>query len=322
MFNTTRMSTKDLFDLNKPFQKAALNDHLNHIRETPVKVKERKPSAHSIGYQLKHDNRAKREREALLKTIKPSPTSNAVTMSFTSSPKKENAPIYDWMAGARALAKIEAEELETETEAASEYTEIEDSYAEESSDDSETTIEPVSPQFHISPDDSEDSTEESPVPRVESIYEDSDIQQVTEVRGGVLYVKPKPKPKRVRKKAVHVVNEPETVYEEDIANLMPSCQNPQHSITVVEPYLKDGPLNRFGRLKAHHKDKVRCELCGSIYGRASGTLHRKTQKHQMAVKIARRDVEMVQAIRGCRSRKDLQRYIESLHEKLDEPDSV
>lgn len=81
---------------------------------------------------------------------------------------------------------------------------------------------------------------------------------------------------------------------------------------VVEPYYKDGRLNKYGRPKAHHSDRVQCDVCASVYRRNTGTLHRKTQKHQLALKVRERDLQFMLGMKNCKNNKDMKKFINNL----------
>lgn len=47
----------------------------------------------------------------------------------------------------------------------------------------------------------------------------------------------------------------------------------------------DGEKTKYGYQKTHWKDKVQCDVCGSIYRRNLSSSHRKTKKHNYALTI-------------------------------------
>lgn len=84
------------------------------------------------------------------------------------------------------------------------------------------------------------------------------------------------------------------------------------SVEMVEPYYKDGRLNKFGRLRAHYKDQVRCEVCGSVFRRNTGTQHRATMKHQQALILRKRDLDLAIGLSKCKTKQDRINFINSL----------
>ena len=84
------------------------------------------------------------------------------------------------------------------------------------------------------------------------------------------------------------------------------------NVEMVEPYYKDGRLNKFGRLRAHYKDQVRCEVCGSVFRRNTGTQHRKTMKHQQALILRKRDLDLAIGLSKCKTKQDRINFINSL----------
>lgn len=60
----------------------------------------------------------------------------------------------------------------------------------------------------------------------------------------------------------------------------------------VDFHLK-GEITRHGTQKKHWKDKVQCNVCGSIYRRNLATQHRKTKKHKQAYDVHQLVLETV-----------------------------
>lgn len=84
------------------------------------------------------------------------------------------------------------------------------------------------------------------------------------------------------------------------------------SYTLVEPYIENAPLNCHGRPKAHHRDRVRCDVCGSVIRRNTGTMHRRTKKHQAAWALRQRDLALYETLRNCKTKSEMQKYILNL----------
>lgn len=73
-----------------------------------------------------------------------------------------------------------------------------------------------------------------------------------------------------------------------------------NSAKTVKPVNPDAPIGARGRPLTNPKDKVQCNVCGSIYGRLSGTNHRKSKKHINAYNLNQRMVEAMLTMRKRR----------------------
>lgn len=82
-------------------------------------------------------------------------------------------------------------------------------------------------------------------------------------------------------------------------------EKPQYSVgfnsnKLVGSYLKNPPINKWGKPTAHPKDRVQCSVCGSIFLRNAGTKHRKSNKHINAANVNNVVVEAMLTVRKRR----------------------
>ena len=57
-------------------------------------------------------------------------------------------------------------------------------------------------------------------------------------------------------------------------------------------------LNKRGEIKRNRKDKVRCDFCGAVYCRTSGTVHRRSKKHIRAKQYIERMIQSQALMKG------------------------